>query len=365
MSRKTREVRYAQVRISLILASALFAFSSVKTPALEPVRPGQEGAIIRAVFVDKTLWTLSDAGEIFRVAEADHELVKVPTEDPVLDLWIKDGVPTIVTSSRSDETPLTIRRWTGEGFRAFAGISTKQERLLGVSSNGEPTTLLTTRRTMELVGNTIKPRDVDWPRTRPILGVTSILARKDEVLLGINSGEWGGRLARVDRRTGRVSYIESRTRELCGGVLNGDCDPVNGIVPAPWNKDCVVIAIGLVHFLAQGRIDEVCGDRVRELYSKAYPVKGLPPPATRGDKPAATVAFFGLASIHGQVLAVGLDGLYRLSEDGAAFLTPLPEFEKVGNIRVSFALPDVVLVLTEANERHSISGSVPMLVPRN
>jgi hypothetical protein len=69
------------------------------------------------------------------------------------------------------------------------------------------------------------------------------------------------------------------------------------------------------------------------------------------------------------VLAVGLDGLYRLSEDGAALLTPLPKFENVGNIRgnirVSFAIPDVVLLLTEANERHSISGSVPMLVPRN
>lgn len=365
MSRETRKARYAQVRIPPIIALALFAFSPVKAPALEPVRPGQEGSIVRAVFVDRTLWTLTDAGEIFRVTEADHELVKIPTQDPALDLWINDGVPAIVTSPRSDETPLTVRRWTGEEFRALAGISTKQERLLGVSSDGEPTTILTTRRVMEVVGNTIRPRDIDWPKTRPILGVTSILARKDDVLLGINSGEWGGGLARVDRRTGRVSYIESRTRELCGGALNGGCDPVNGIVPAPWNKDCVVIAIGLVHFLAHGRIDEVCSERVRELYSKAYPVKGLPPPATPGDKPAATVAFFGLASVHGQVLAVGLDGLYRLSEDGAVLLTPLPEFEKVGNIRVSFALPDVVLLLTEANERHSISGSVPMLVPRN
>jgi hypothetical protein len=365
VSRETREARCAQLRISPILALALFAFSPVKAPALEPVRAGQEGSIVRAVFVDKTLWTLSDAGEIFRVTEADHELIKVPTVDPALDLWIRDGVPAIVTSPRSDEAPLTIRRWTGEEFRALVGISTKQERFLGVSSNGEPATILTTRRTMDVVGNTIRPRDVDWPRSRPILGVTSILARKDDVLLGINSGEWGGGLARVDRRTGRVSYIESRTGELCGGALNGDCDPVNGIVPAPWNKDCVVIAVGLVHFLARGRIDEVCGDRVRELYSKAYPVKGLPPPATRGDKPAATVAFFGLVSVDGKVLAVGLDGLYRLSEDGAALLTPLPKFENVGDIRVSFALPDVVLLLTEANERHSISGSVPMLVPRN
>jgi hypothetical protein len=82
-------------------------------------------------------------------------------------------------------------------------------------------------------------------------------------------------------------------------------------------------------------------------------------------KPAATIAFFDGASVHGQVLAVGLDGLYRLSQDGAALVTPLPEFERVGNIHVSFALPDIVLLLTDVNQRRSISGSAPMLVPRN
>lgn len=89
VSKKNGEARCAQVRILPILVFGLFAFSPVKADALEPVRPGQAGAIIRAVFVDKTLWTLSDAGEIFRITEAKHELVKVPTEDPALDLWIK------------------------------------------------------------------------------------------------------------------------------------------------------------------------------------------------------------------------------------------------------------------------------------
>lgn len=49
VSKKTGEARCAQVRILPILALALFAFSPVKAAALEPVRPGQEGAIIRAV----------------------------------------------------------------------------------------------------------------------------------------------------------------------------------------------------------------------------------------------------------------------------------------------------------------------------
>jgi hypothetical protein len=73
VTKKTGEAPGAQVRILPILALALFAFSPVKAAALEPVRAGQEGAIIRAVFVDKTLWTLSDANGSMRFVASGSE----------------------------------------------------------------------------------------------------------------------------------------------------------------------------------------------------------------------------------------------------------------------------------------------------
>lgn len=44
---------------------------------------------------------------------------------------------------------------------------------------------------------------------------------------------------------------------------------------------------------------------------------------------------------------------------------PLPSLRAIGGIGVSFELPEVVLVLTSVNRRRSISGNVPMLVPRS
>jgi hypothetical protein len=46
-------------------------------------------------------------------------------------------------------------------------------------------------------------------RCQGVTGVTSILSMPQSVLLGINAGEWGGGLVRIDRANGDVSLIES------------------------------------------------------------------------------------------------------------------------------------------------------------
>jgi hypothetical protein len=50
------------------------------------------------------------------------------------------------------------------------------------------------------------------------------------VFVGLNAGEWGGGLKRIDRRSGGVETIERNTTGgLCDGPLNTDCDPVQGL----------------------------------------------------------------------------------------------------------------------------------------
>jgi len=184
------------------------------------------------------------------------------------------------------------------------------------------------------------------------------------VFVGHNLGEWGGGLIRIDRGTGAVVRIERNdSGDLCGGPLNSECDPVNGIAATLGNPGCVVVAIGLVHFKPHGRLVEVCGEQVRRLYFK--PV-GTDRNASRRkrDEPFSTIAFFGLAHSGESLVAVGIDGLYRLHPDGTVTFASLPAFRSVGDIRVSFAVRDVILVFTEVNRRRSISGAVPMLVPR-
>ena len=62
--------------------------------------------------------------------------------------------------------------------------------------------------------------------------------------------------------------------------------------------------------------------------------------------------------------ASGIDGIYRIGQDGDAQLAALPTFKRVGSVFVSFDFPRLVLVLTDVNRRHSISGSVPIIAPR-
>jgi hypothetical protein len=56
--------------------------------------------------------------------------------------------------------------------------------------------------------------------------------------------------------------------------------------------------------------------------------------------------------------------MYRLSRDGTARSQPLPKFQNIGGVGVSFVLPGMVLVLTTVNQRRSISGDLPMLIAR-
>jgi hypothetical protein len=177
-------------------------------------------------------------------------------------------------------------------------------------------------------------------------------------------------LQRIQRQSGKVEDIEENSSgELCGGPLNGACDPVNGIAPEPWRPDCVAVAVGLIHFTPHGRIVEVCKNRVKRIYFKAHESRWSALAKSRGrksrdDEPSETVAFFGLAQVGTQLLAAGMDGIYQFGAEGKVTLIPLPKFDAIENVRVSFELPDVVLVLTSINGRRSTSGPVPILVPR-
>ena len=76
------------------------------------------------------------------------------------------------------------------------------------------------------------------------------------------------------------------------------------------------------------------------------------------------MTFFGLAQSDGKILAIGIDGIYEIQPDGRAEMNPLAAFKQIAGVSVSFEIPAVVLVRTNINLRLSMSGSVPMLVPR-
>lgn len=162
-------------------------------------------------------------------------------------------------------------------------------------------------------------------------------------------------------------------KEFSCGAPPNFCTAVNGIIADPWKPDCIVVAFGTVHWLSYGRLAEICGTQVQPIYYKPYEDPDLTPAERaerlrrmgfpEGESPS-TVAFFGLARVGDTLWAVGNDGLYDIGSDGTAHFVPPPQYKDVGGIPVSYDLPQFVLVLTIINQRHSLGGASPLLVPR-
>jgi hypothetical protein len=339
------------------------AFSVTSAAAVQPRRPGQENSLTRAIFVGGRLWVLSDAGELSSIVEGSDARVSAPLPEPAVDICARDGRIEAITCAQPECKTWTFRRESDDKWSTVMSIGTKTDQLVAVDCSSTTTTVLTSRRIIESTAAGQKSIKLSEEIER--MGVTSALVTPDHVFVGLNRGEWGGGLRRIERRTGKLNVIESNVSgELCGGPLNTACDPVNGIAVIPWKPSCVAAAVGLVHFSPHGRIVEVCGDQVRRTYFKPFSRSANPAVKQKSGEPFETVAFFGLARVGGELWASGLDGLYQFKSERAVSIVPLPKFKSIGNIGVSFDLPGAILVLTSVNRRLSISGNVPLLVPR-
>jgi len=345
----------------LILVS--FSLFSSTLDADEPHRQGYGNFIARAVFGAGRLWLLTASGELSTIEPVQKARRNVPFPEVVLDVCAHEGQGSIVTCQRDACTKFTVHTWDESQWRSGPIVPTNQDHFIAYDCSTASNLILTNRRLVSLTGGDASA--VPLSKEIDTGSLASIYADERQVFVGLNAGEWGGGLRRIDRKTGLVRKIARNvTGELCGGPLNSGCDPVNSVVGEPWRPDCVLTAIGLVHFyLPHGRLTEICGNTVKRFYSTTYQIRNS---STRlkGDKPFGTVAFYGLSVAKADVLAVGIDGLYRFHNRASPTIESLPTFEEIGGVGVSFELSDVVLVLTAINRRHSVGGNVPLLVPR-
>jgi hypothetical protein len=301
----------------------------------------------------------SDAGVVFSVSQVEAQRREEALPGVTLDLCARKGQVLALTSAGASWTI-----WRREGDTWVPETSVDRldptDAFIAMYCDLDAVTVVTANWAFVIrAGET---STVALSRTLQGSLVSSVHVEDDQLFAGVNRGEFGGGLLRADLNTGRVTVIDRRSGELCGGPLNADCDPVHAVTSEPWKPGCVVAAIGLVHFFSHGRLVEICGDDVQTLLSRPYLPTGSALPGNSKD--FSTVAFFGLARAGDAVLAAGNDGLYRVSGKGVE-REPLPTFKDVGGIKVSFDVPGFVVVLTDVNSRKSLSGSVPLLVPRD
>jgi hypothetical protein len=301
---------------------------------------------------------LSQDGRLSSIAETEKTWThNIPGK--VIDLCVQQGHVVVIDDTRNKKTWM-LRRLDGDRWSNLAAVQSEGERVLALGCDENELLILTKRRLISIDNGKAESVTISGDL---FFGWYSVYTTADQVLVGINAGEWGGGLRRIDRRTGAISNIQRVTAgELCGGPLNSSCDPVNGIAPLPWKPGCVIVAVGLVHLFPHGRLDEVCGDAVERVFFKPY--ASQPPNQMPGAEPMRTVAFFGLVRQGDSLWAVGTDGVYKIDSGGVTQLSPLPQFTEIEGVWVSFEIPNLVLVQTSVYGERSLSGSVPLLVAR-
>lgn len=90
--------------------------------------------------------------------------------------------------------------------------------------------------------------------------------------VGLNRGEFGGGLRRVDLDTGTISIVSAQSDDPCGGALSPACQPVVGLFPAPDRPGCVIVGTGLSHLgLSMGHVYRVCRDGISSEFNTPAP----------------------------------------------------------------------------------------------
>ena len=338
---------------TLAMAAAFFAASLLTSTGGAQTGP-LSTHLLRAVYSDGRVWLLSNKGELSSVPEGSDKRTLETVPNPILDMCRRNGEPMTVACASPDCGNWLIQRHSQDGWRTDFSVATMHDDLVAMNCGTDRVTLLTNRRLIDASSGgqaAIYVHSEFRPGT-PIVTHDSA----DYFFVGIDIGEFGGGLWRIDRRTGVRSLIESKHSGdgICDALLDERCTSVNAIVEEPGHPGCIAVATGIVHMMMHGSIVEVCSDEVKLLYSHNVPSQW-------GDM---TTAFFGLMVDGETLVAAGYDGLYRIKQDGSAETTKYTVLKRRGCAAVSFELPGLVMVSTAIYAENSVSGCAPMVVRR-
>ncbi|HEY1604096.1 MAG TPA: hypothetical protein VGF77_00690 [Allosphingosinicella sp.] len=322
--------------------------------------------ISRAIFADRRLWLLTDTGKLSSLVEGADRRETCDPGGKVLDICAGEQGLLAVTDDGREARSWTLKRWREGHWQPERRIGSNGERVIALSCDASRPILLTSRRLIGLDGHAA--HDVPLSESLPAGRMkTAVHVAGDHIYVGIDAGEWGGGLRRIDRRTGKVANVERvEGGGACGRPLDSKCDPVDAVATIPWKPDCVAVAVGLIHFDSSGRIVSICDDKVDLLFAQPHDLyqQDRAKAAEAAEGGFGSVAFFGLTASGNTLVAAGDDGLYRIGPDRHATHQQWPLFKDMDGVLVSFALPDLILVMTEVNRRVSVSGISPLLVVR-
>lgn len=319
-------------------------------------------AIVSGTFLAKELFTLDRAGTLSQWSEGGdtgqplkgfRELARFcATTDELWLLEIGNKSSAVVWSGKP-----------GAWLRRGTLNSAKDGNVLAMDCSGDEPLVLTATAVRLLRSG----RSVPVASKVRQWGYTVTLQHGGYLYVGINAGEWGGGLHRFPLSGGAGQLLDaSNPTDLCAGALNAACAPVTGLAPDPARPDCILASSGLVHFFSRGSVVRVCDGVISTAYEKPYTTEEgwkFDPahPASEGDM---TVPFYSLAAGRSGTWAVGSDGYYQFSEESVPHFTAFENGRRMVSKQIDWSNQDFVLISTNMNQSHSLSGSSLILVPR-
>jgi hypothetical protein len=163
--------------------------------------------------------------------------------------------------------------------------------------------------------------------------VATALVRGRLLYLGLDIGEFGGGVQRVDLGNGLVEGWEGG--DGCARPLDSDCDPITSIIVDTQRPDCVLASVALEHMIfSRGRVVRICDDRADVIFEREYVE----------DEIDQTEAVYGLAPARPQGFwAVTRQGLYKVNGNSVTALPP-PRWERLSTLWISRDIPGALMV---------------------
>ena len=353
-----------------IMMAALVCASSEAAEKEPPPDPDLGTDIVHAVAFQDQLWVL---GESSGNGSQGGALVSFMLSDGDRKLRLRGAVSLEKTGGRlfalTSDGPF---EWKDGKFAALTAPALKAgETPTGLLAVGDRLGLETSAHLFVLEGT-------DWrvlttfKRVAPPKGAFSMdalgpyasakgmTASAKTLYTGFNHGEWGGGLGYRDLSSGATGNVRDTTETPSDGrPQSGVDDNINAIIADPARDDCAIVASGLIHFMASGRLLRACGDTATLLFSYTPP-KSAPESRVIDD---LSEAFFGLVPAKDGFWAVSNAAVYRFGSSGQPQRYVLSRYEPWHGLWINRETPGALVLVTEINRRFSVNSGTPLIVP--
>lgn len=314
--------------------------------SLPPAGRGEPDKIRRTVYADGRIWVLA-GGEIWSVGDAGATARR--TGVAAYDICAHQGALVAVTPEPRSPEGWRVTKQTSGGWTILARPRHHGAGLVALECSAD-VRLLTSDRLMT-VGNPGSTTTILLSERIPAWPPTAILATAHHLLVGVNAGEWGGGIWRIDEGSGVVERLgRPGGGDVCVPPLEIACTPVNDLTAHPWRPDCSLAAVGSIQD-TNGGLLEVCGAQVRAL------TPAVDPSAPR----AGNSAYFGLVATKHDVKASTVAGVRTLHANGALEAPDRPHFKTDGPFHISLQ-PGFALIRAASDERFHPGGSNAFVV---